>query len=94
MLLALLGADIAPPTTHLLFSDLRLRPMYSPHTVLACYVFLPLPTDPLAILFGLLATAAHIAALATVSYSTQDADYVQMVTFCISYITLKFIFSQ
>jgi hypothetical protein len=76
-LLVLLAADLSPPVYHLLSGEvdddgrrLRMRPLYGAHTVLACYVFLPVPSEAGAVVCGFLATAAHMACLATVSYDT------------------------
>ncbi|KAF4521359.1 hypothetical protein B566_EDAN006948, partial [Ephemera danica] len=79
LLVALIACDLVPPLVHLLQSvdmdkPYHLRPLYCTHTVLACFVFLPLPSDGLAILFGLVATAVHVSAFALISYSPDITD--------------------
>jgi hypothetical protein len=45
-----------------------LRPAYTTHTLLVCYVFLPLTENIQAFILGLIVTLCHLTVLGTVTY--------------------------
>jgi hypothetical protein len=48
-----------------------LRPAYTTHTLLVCYVFLPLTENMQAFILGLVVTLCHLVVLGTVTYKEQ-----------------------
>ncbi|XP_059474978.1 adenylate cyclase type 2-like [Neocloeon triangulifer] len=77
VLAALLAADLGPVVYHYQDEEqLRLRPLYGAHVILACYIFLPAPTGSVAVGFGLFTMCAHVACMALVSYEPGHPRYV------------------
>jgi len=74
-LLVLLTADLGPPLFHLVEEGVRLRPLYGAHTVLACYIFLPVASGVVAVGFGFTTLVAHVTVLAAVSYPPHHQHY-------------------
>jgi hypothetical protein len=52
-----------------------LRPAYTTHTLLVCYIFLPLTENIQAFILGLVVTLCHLTALGTVTYYKKQDIY-------------------
>jgi hypothetical protein len=52
-----------------------LRPAYTTHTLLVCYVFLPLAKNIQAFILGLTVTLCHLVVLCTVTYYKDERKY-------------------
>lgn len=52
-----------------------LRPAYTTHTLLVCYVFLPLTENIQAFILGLVVTLCHLTVLGTVTYYKKREIY-------------------
>ena len=53
----------------------ELRPAYATHTLLVCYVFLPLTKNKQAFILGLIVTLCHLFVLGTVTYYREQRKY-------------------
>lgn len=53
----------------------HLRPAYTTHTLLVCYVFLPLTENIQAFILGLTVTLCHLVVLGTVTYYKEQRKY-------------------
>jgi len=49
-----------------------LRPAYTTHTLLVCYVFLPLTKNIQAFILGLTVTLCHLVVLCTITYYKEE----------------------
>lgn len=54
-------------------SALVLRPAYATHTLLACYVFLPLHSNAAPAALGAIVTICHLTTLGLVTYRREEA---------------------
>ena len=52
--------------------DVVLRPAYTTHTLIVCYVFLPLTENFQAFILGLVVSLSHLVALATITYRNEE----------------------
>jgi len=52
-----------------------LRPAYTTHTLIVCYVFLPLTKNIQAFILGLTVTTCHIVILCNISYYNEERKY-------------------
>lgn len=52
-----------------------LRPAYTTHTLIVCYVFLPLTKNIQAFILGLTVTLCHLVVLGTVTYYNKQRKY-------------------
>ena len=52
-----------------------IRPAYATHTLLVCYVFLPLTENIQAFILGITVTLCHLVVLGTVTYYNEERKY-------------------
>jgi hypothetical protein len=69
-----------------------LRPAYTTHTLLVCYVFLPLTENIQAFILGLVVTFCHLVALGMVTYYEKQRMYERVsLTYLRSYSYLNYL---
>ncbi|KAJ9579599.1 hypothetical protein L9F63_004784, partial [Diploptera punctata] len=75
VVLMLLITDMALPLYHTsnhTDPDVVLRPAYTTHTLIVCYVFLPLTENIQPFILGLIVSLSHLVALGTITYLNED----------------------
>lgn len=70
--LLLFAIDIAIPLINI---KNQLRPAYTTHLIIACYVFFNIPKTYVSCIMGLVVTITHILILAFVTYEESDVLY-------------------
>lgn len=70
-ILLLVASDMFIPLFH---SSYFLRPAYSSHIIIACYVFLPINSNLQAFIFGFAVTMCHFVIVGFVTYKKASSD--------------------